>query len=445
MRRTSVVLTAVMVVVIAASTRVLTHDIPRSVTVNMFVHAEKDRLDVLIRVPLAAMRDIDFPQRDGFLDIPKSEPLLLDAVAQWILPDLKLLEGGRILSAPTVADVRISLPSDRSFTSLDEARAHLDAASLPDTVRLPREQALVDVWLAYPIESDAARFSIEPEFQRLGIDVLTVVRFVKDGSTRAFEFSGDPGVVRLDPRWHQAAAQFVSLGFLHILDGADHLLFLACLVIPLRRLRSLVVVVSTFTLAHSITLIGSAMGLAPGGLWFPPAIELLIAASIVFMAIENIVAMPSLSRRCVMAFGFGLVHGFGFSFALRQTLQFAGAHLLASLVSFNVGVELGQLLVLIGLVPVLQLLFRFVVTERLGTIVLSVLVGHTAWHWMTERWTTLRAYEGAPIDSISLVVVVRMALLTVVTIGLIWLRQWSRARRRAAEAALDESSDARPA
>jgi hypothetical protein len=57
----------------------------------------------------------------------------------------------------------------------------------------------------------------------------------------------------------------------------------------------------------------------------------------------------------------------------------------------------------------------------------------------------LRAYEGAPIDSISLVVVVRMALLTVVTIGLIWLRQWSRARRRAAEAALDESSDARPA
>jgi uncharacterized membrane-anchored protein YitT (DUF2179 family) len=445
MRRTFVVLTAVLVVVIAASTRVLTHEIPRSVTVNMFVHAEKDRLEVLIRVPLAAMRDIDFPQRDGFLDIPKSEPLLLDAVAQWILPDLKLLEGGRILSAPTIADARISLPSDRSFTSLDEARAHFDAASLPETVRLPREQALVDVRLAYPIESGAARFSIEPGFQRLGIDVLTVVRFVKDGSTRAFEFSGNPGVVRLDPRWHQAAAQFVTLGFLHILDGADHLLFLACLVIPLRRLRALVVVVSAFTLAHSITLIGIALGLAPSGLWFPPAIEVLIAASIVFMAIENIVAMPSLNRRCAMAFGFGLVHGFGFSFALRETLQFAGTHLLASLVSFNVGVELGQLLLLIGLVPVLQLMFRFVVTERMGTIVLSALVCHTAWHWMTERWATLRAYEGSPTDNISLIVAVRMALLTVVTLGLIWFTRWSAAKRRSAEAALDESSDARPA
>ena len=81
----------------------------------------------------------------------------------------------------------------------------------------------------------------------------------------------------------------MKLGFCHILDGTDHLLFLFCLVIPFRRFRSLVAVVTAFTVAHSITLIASAYNLAPDALWFPPLIETLIATSIVYMALENIV------------------------------------------------------------------------------------------------------------------------------------------------------------
>src|ERR1051326_8945271 len=92
-----------------------------------------------------------------------------------------------------------------------------------------------------------------------------------------------------NPSWTQAAGQFVKLGFEHILDGTDHLLFLFCLVIPFRRLRSLVAVVTSFTVAHSITLIASAYNIAPDALWFPPLIETLIATSIVYMALENIV------------------------------------------------------------------------------------------------------------------------------------------------------------
>src|SRR5206468_7236894 len=134
----------------------------------------------------------------------------------------------------------------------------------------------------------------------------------------------------------------------------------------------------------SITLIASAYNLAPDALWFPPLIETLIAVSIVYMALENIVS-PQLKRRWLITFAFGLVHGFGFSFALRQTLQFAGSHLLTSLLSFNVGVELGQLLVLGFLIPVLSVLFRFVVAERIGTIILSALIAHTGWHWMIDR------------------------------------------------------------
>src|SRR4029450_10611429 len=132
-------------------------------------------------------------------------------------------------------------------------------------------------------------------------------------------------------------------------------------------------------------------------LWSPPLVETLIAVSIVYMAFENIISAAksgggegtldrrALERRGAVAFGFGLIHGFGFSVALRETLQFAGSHLLTSLLSFNVGVELGQLLVLLVLVPVLNLLFRYIVEERIGTIILSALVAHTGWHWALER------------------------------------------------------------
>ncbi|HET8699531.1 MAG TPA: HupE/UreJ family protein, partial [Gammaproteobacteria bacterium] len=82
-----------------------------------------------------------------------------------------------------------------------------------------------------------------------------------------------------------------------------------------------------------------------------------------------------------------------FSFGLRNTLQLAGDHVLAALLAFNLGIELGQLLVLAALVPVLNLLFRFVVAERVGVIVLSVIVGHTAWHWMAERVAALRQFH----------------------------------------------------
>src|SRR6266851_4423631 len=137
----------------------------------------------------------------------------------------------------------------------------------------------------------------------------------------AHEAPVDGGV---DPRWHQAAWRFVESGFFHILEGTDHLLFLLCLVIPFRRFGQLVLVVTSFTVAHSITLIASAYNLGPGALWFPPLVETLIAISILYMAIENVLG-TNLGRRWMISFGFGLVHGFAFSFALRETLQFAGS------------------------------------------------------------------------------------------------------------------------
>jgi hypothetical protein len=182
-------------------------------------------------------------------------------------------------------------------------------------------------------------------------------------------------------------------------------------------------VVTAFTVAHSITLIASAYNLGPDSLWFPPLIETLIAMSIVYMALENIAGATNVQRRWLFTFGFGLVHGFGFSFALRETLQFAGSHLLTSLVSFNIGVEIGQLLVLALLIPVLDVLFRYVVAERMGTIILSALVAHTAWHWMGERWEILRrfSWQWPAFDAVLLAVAMRWAMVLVALAGLAWL------------------------
>jgi len=226
--------------------------------------------------------------------------------------------------------------------------------------------------------------------------------------------------VRLDPRWHQAAARFVRLGFFHILDGTDHLLFLLCLVIPFRRARTLIPIVTAFTVAHSITLIASAYNYAPDALWFPPLIETLIAMSIVYMALENIVA-AHLGRRWIITFLFGLVHGFGFSFGLQHTLQFAGSHLLTSLLSFNVGVELGQLLVLALFVPLLDILFRYVVAERTGTIILSAIVAHTAWHWTSERFDVLRQFPWPTVTAADLASGLSWLIVIVAIAATAWL------------------------
>ena len=321
--------------------------------------------------------------------------------------------------------MRVSLPSDRSFASYEEALAHVTGPPLPPETEIFWQQAMLDALFEYPIRSDEAQFSLDPTLGRLGIRTITVLRFVlPDGTVRAFEYSGNPGLVRLDPRWHQAALRFVALGFEHILDGIDHLLFLACLVIPFRRLLPLAAIVTAFTVAHSVTLIASAFELAPDALWFPPFVETMIAMSIVYMAFENIVGVQ-LQRRWLITFGFGLIHGFGFSFALRETLQFAGSHLLTSLLAFNVGVELGQLLVLVLLVPALSLLFRFVVAERVGTILLSALVAHTSWHWMTERAGQLSQFPfelALPVFDLALLAsAMRWAMLLLIVAGLLWL------------------------
>ena len=112
-------------------------------------------------------------------------------------------------------------------------------------------------------------------------------------------------------------------------------------------------------------------------------------------------------------------------------MQFAGSHLLASLVSFNIGVELGQLLVLLLAIPLLDALFRFVVAERMGTIIVSALVAHTSWHWMTERWERLRQYpfEWPEMSAASMATALRWTIVLLLLMAAIHLTMRMRASK----------------
>lgn len=394
-RRAAACFVVVCVTGLAWNGELRAHDVPPDVTAHVIVKPAGDQLRLLVRVPLEAMQDTEFPTfGPGYLDIRRAEPQLRGAATVWLANAIEVYENGRRLPRPALRAARASLPSDRSFTEYGSALAHVLGPPLPADTQIVWQQALLDVLLDVPIGSPDADFSIRPNLERLGLRVTTALQFVAPGgAVRVFALAGDPGVVPLDPSWHEAALRFVEQGFRHILGGADHLLFLLCLVMPLRRrLRPLVGVVIAFTVAYSTTLIASAYGVAPDVLWFAPSIETLIAASIFYMAVENAVA-ANVRARWALAFGFGLAHGFGFSFALRNTLQFAGDHVLTSLLSFNIGVELGQLAVLVLMISALNLIYRFVASERLGTVVVSVIVAHTAWHWMAGRFAVLRQFD----------------------------------------------------
>ncbi len=392
--------TIVLMVLCALPQGAAAHEIPANVRINMFVKPAGDRLEMLIRVPLDAMQEVDVPRRGpGYLDVSRADDALRHATKLWLIDNIDVFENGARLAAPGIAHARVSLPSDRSFASYESARAHVQGPRLADDLDLYWNQQLLDVLLEYPIQSDRSEFSIRTRTDRLGQRVSTALRFLPPGGVaRAFELHGDPGLVRLDPRWHQAALHFAVSGFWHILEGIDHLLFLLCLVAPFRKLGPLAVIVTSFTIAHSISLIASASNFVPDALWFPPLIETLIAITIVYMALENIVG-TNVNRRWVITFAFGLVHGFGFSFALRDSLQFAGDHLLASLLAFNIGVEVGQLLVLLVMVPALNMLFPHAVPERLGIIILSAFVAHTGWHWLLERGEQLARFPFPSLDA----------------------------------------------
>jgi len=173
---------------------------------------------------------------------------------------------------------------------------------------------------------------------------------------------------------------FVWMGIEHILTGYDHLVFVCGLVLARARARSLVAVVTAFTVAHSITLAVAALGVwAPS----PRIVEPAIALSIAYVGIENLFVKDA-ARRWRITFPFGLVHGFGFAGALREA-GIARSAVPGALVGFNVGVELGQLACLAVLLPLVARLRRTTWFEPQGYRAASLAIAALGVVWFVAR------------------------------------------------------------
>jgi hydrogenase/urease accessory protein HupE len=186
--------------------------------------------------------------------------------------------------------------------------------------------------------------------------------------------------------WQVAQTYFVT-GVKHILFGYDHLLFVVALVLLLNGFWTVAKAVTAFTVAHSITLIGTILGVL--GLPQNP-VESVIALSIMFLAIEIIKKdpiQPRLSQRIpwVVSFLFGLLHGFGFAGALKE-IGLPETDVPTALLTFNLGVEGGQLVIVITTLTVLALLRRFAKPLMPRVIRLaSYAIGITASFWFIQR------------------------------------------------------------
>src|SRR5215510_3760987 len=434
----AVVLATVMIVRMASA-----HEFTMETLMNGFVKIEPSEIHLVVRVPLHVLKSVKFPVSGREIDLTAADIAIQKALSQ-LGNEITIWEENRPLVLSSAIG-RLSLPSDRSFERYTDAVAHIARPVAPGT-SIYIDQGYLDGHLTYPIVSPNSRFMIQtavaPEFKNY---LKLAIRYLPLGENgRAMVITNRSGRVALNPSWYQAATGFVSLGIMHILSGIDHLLFLLCLLIPVRKLREILKIVTAFTVGHSITLLGSVYDFAPAGEWFPPLVETLIAVSIVYMAIENILGVD-LRHRWLIALLFGLVHGFGFAYGLKESLQFAGRHLLISLFSFNIGIEIGQILVLVVMLPALAIVMRHVLVGRVGMIILSAIVAHVAWHWMIDRGDVLWKVEWPQLDGAGLAVLARWVAGLLVAAAGVRLFARRASRRRLALPALggDELPDSR--
>ena len=267
------------------------------------------------------------------------------------------------------------------------------AVSLPARVVDARVLAsgLLEVHVEHALEPAATSITLRSTFHQITDETHRVIaRVERHGNVTPFVFTAGQSqhdVPVAPDRWSWRAAvapagsarAMLLVGIAHILTGYDHLVFLACLLMAGGRVRFLVGIVSAFTVAHSITLVLAAMRVVTLPARF---VEPAIAISIAYVAIENLVADPG-RRRWPTAFGFGLIHGFGFA----GTLDMLGLPLgqwLVAVFAFNVGVEIGQLAVVAIALPLVIAIARSSRHAQVVRYASSAVLG-LAVFWFVER------------------------------------------------------------
>jgi hydrogenase/urease accessory protein HupE len=256
-------------------------------------------------------------------------------------------------------------------------------------VRVRGKAAFAVLTLAYTCHGgDEGTHSISsalfPDAESFVHSTETIVRYELDGEKGSAVLAAKDPTLRIgERRASQQVWEFFLLGAEHLLFGLDHIFFLLALLIGARRLRDVVVTASAFTAAHSITFLLAAMGVVdvPGEI-----VEPIIAVSIIVVAVANILGREEdkLGRwRLPIVFAFGLMHGLGFAGALDINESWSW-ELLLSLLSFNVGIEATQLVIIAVLFPLLMLLRR-TSAVRWAVVAMSVPIVAVSLYWFFDR------------------------------------------------------------
>ena len=329
------------------------------------------------------------PAPFSYLDVHLGEGAAAVTLVVHVLDvahDLQLDERGLLDPAIVAARAEDVLKLLRGRFQLTADGRPLTAVSWTAPRALPEKQAL-EVGARFVIERPpgivkvaADMFPYDPQHQTF-VNVyergaLTSQAVLARGKHDVEHFAGSrQGTMAVVRR-------FIPSGIHHILIGPDHLLFLVGLLLLGGSLRQLVLVVSAFTVAHSVTLSLAALNVVSPPAWI---VEPAIALSIVYVGADNLTVKGGRDMRAWIAFGFGLIHGFGFANVLRE-MDLPARALGWSLLSFNIGVEIGQLAVVLGVGAALAAVrARSELAARRLAVAGSVVVIVAGAFWFFER------------------------------------------------------------
>ncbi|WP_170328561.1 HupE/UreJ family protein [Ruegeria arenilitoris] len=384
----------------------------QNVRIHHVVHSE-DGLDVYLRLPMPyVVAELVGPEGPDGLPEPapytynqledgvlmhyldqsalRSDPLGLARIAAG---SISLAVEGQKQAADIVSLRLHTLGQEPGFATLDEARAALATGDVfPVTDETYVGGIMVDLHLHFAtgqVQGYSISHSSNPGLEGQE-DTANLILDYNGQDVRTYRATGLMHTpVNVTGSATAAASTFLVEGVRHILEGPDHVLFVLCMIIGALNLHSLLARVTGFTLGHTVTLILGFFGIAPSGAWFIPTVELAIALSIIYAA-AMAVWPPEKGHGDLKAFaitsGIGLLHGFGFSFMLHQILRVDAPNVWHSLLAFNVGVEVGQVMIVLLVWPVVLFLRRqpgrVWVNSRAAVAVCASLI---AMVWVVQR------------------------------------------------------------
>ena len=290
---------------------------------------------------------------------------------------------------PARYEVRFKVPARGDLRLRMHPRFPADCANAEDARTEHSGDAFIDRFIVACPSGLADREIVIDGLARTFTDVVTRVALA-DGSVQTVRLTPDQPYFTIAPApsWVETARTYFLLGVQHILEGVDHLMFVLALLLLIRERWMLVKTITAFTLAHSITLAAAALGWAEA----PQApVEAVVALSIVFTAAQiprqRLQQQADLASAApwIVAFAFGLLHGFGFGGALRE-IGLPQSDVPLALLTFNLGVEAGQLLFVIAVLALRASLDRLLALKlAFFREVLAYLIGSLAATWFIQR------------------------------------------------------------